>query len=151
MRKLIPFMLCLSVLFNIHQPAHAAPLDRSERSFMKKDRDYKRLTGMTMGIGKVQTEQSEQGSSVNLNLFLLWFNFATEYQHYAARDITNTYTGLGLGPYFQVQYGHGDEGYLVRIRSEFEVIVNMTVFIAAERYREKPEYDNFGAGIGYNF
>ena len=121
------------------------------RPFISKDDDYKRLMGLTAGLGKIETENNKQGVSLYANAYMFWFNFSLEYQDFDDRSVTNTYTGLGLGRYLQIQYGYGDEGYLVRARSEFEVIGKVTLFIARERYRDKPEFDNYSVGIGYNF
>lgn len=144
-------LLYLTCLLGVQQAVQASPFDGQQRSFMKKDQDYKRLMGITMGIGKIETDESEQGVSAYANLFLLWFNFSAEYQSFDKRTTTNTYTGLGLGRYFQLQYGYGDEGYIVRARSEIEVLGKFTIFVARERYRDKPAYDNYSAGVGYNF
>ena len=148
--KLI-LMICLTGLFNLPDSAYASPFDNSRPSFMKKDKDYKRLMGITAGVGKIETEESEQGVSIYGNLFMFWFNLSAEYQSFDNRTATNTYTGVGLGRYFQLQYGYGDEGYIVRARSEFEIVGKFTVFISRERYRDKPVFDNYSAGIGYNF
>ena len=144
--------LCLSLAFS--NVAWASPFGRSayKHSFMKKDDDYKRLMGLTAGIGKLKTENNEEdGALLYANAFMFWFNLSFEYQDFGTRSSANTYTGVGLGRYIQLQYGYGDEGYVVRLRSEFEVVNRFTVFIGRERYRDKPEFDNYSAGIGYNF
>lgn len=147
----IAMLLGLPGILFINEPAEASPFERSHRSFMKKDQDYKRLMGITAGIGSIETEESEQGASAYFNMFMFWFNFSVEYQSFDSYSNTNTYTGVGMGRYFQLQYGYGDEGYLMRIRSEIEVVGRMTVFVARERYRENPQFDNYSAGIGYRF
>jgi len=137
----------------VHSIALASPFDRSmqRHTFSNKNDDYKRLMGLTAGIGKIETENNEQGALLYANAFMFWFNFSVEYQDFDTRSMTNTYTGIGLGRYLQIQYGYGDEGYLMRARSEFELIGKVTIFFARERYRDKPEFDNYSAGIGYNF
>lgn len=146
-------LFCICLLPALQNTAQAAPFGRSSevRPFISKNDDYKRLMGLTAGIGKLQTDDHEQGISVYANAYMFWFNFAVEYHDFDKYTITNTYTGLGLGRYLQVQYGYGDEGYLIRARSEFEVIGKLTVFIARERYRNKSQFDNTSIGIGYNF
>lgn len=153
-RITLPLVLCcLFIVTAIQNTAWAAPFGRSSqtRPFINKNDDYKRLMGLTAGIGRIETENNDQGTSVYANAYMFWFNFSVEYQDFADRTAANTYTGLGLGRYLQIQYGYGDEGYLVRARSEFEIIGKVTLFIARERYRDKPEFDNYSAGIGYNF
>lgn len=133
--------------------ALASPYGRSTqpRSFMNKNDEYKRLMGLTAGAGKIKTENEKKGVLLYANAYMFWFNFSVEYQSFDERSTTNTYTGLGLGRYLQIQYGYGDDGYLMRARSEFEVVGKLTVFFARERYRDKPEFDNYSLGIGYNF
>jgi len=148
------FIICLICLLPMHKPAMAAPfnLQGKPRPLINKNDDYKRLMGLTAGVGAIETEDNkQQGRLVYANAYMFWFNFSIEYQDFDDRSMTNTYTGLGLGRYLQIQYGYGDEGYLMRARSEFEVIGKFTVFIARERYRDKPAFDNYSAGIGYNF
>lgn len=151
-RKMI-IRVCLILLISISANSFAAPFGRSSqvRPLINKNDDYKRLMGLTAGIGKVETENNKQGVSLYANAYMFWFNFSVEYQDFADRSLTNTYTGLGLGRYLQVQYGYGDDGYLVRARSEFEIVGKVTMFIARERYRDKPQFDNYSLGIGYNF
>lgn len=151
--KKIPLLFFLFFLPALHNSVQAAPFGASGevRRFINKNDDYKRLMGLTAGIGKITTDEHEQGTSLYLNAYLFWFNFSVEYQDFGQRSATNTYTGLGLGRYLQLQYGYGNEGYLMRARSEFEVIGRFTVFIARERYRDKPLFDNTSIGIGYNF
>ena len=144
--------LCLSVFFSHTQQLQASPFNKTDRSFIKKDREYKRLIGITSGVGKIITDESEQGVSVYANLFMLWFNFSVEHQNYnTSRSVNNTYTGVGLGSYIQLQYGYSQKEYLLRLRSEFDLVGDLTVFVARERYRHKPELDNYSAGIGYHF
>ncbi len=133
--------------------ALAAPYDRSTYpgSAISKSKQYEHLMGMTTGVGYVRTENDQQGNSIYANFTMFWFNFSLEYQHFDDRSTINTYTGLGLGRYLQVQYGYGDEGYIVRMRSELEVVNQFTVFIAKERYPENPAFDSYSFGIGYNF
>lgn len=128
--------------------AAAGPFDRL---IDRQQDEYKRLIGLTAGVGKAEDETRQQANLIYANAYLLWFNFSVEYQDYSSRSVTNTYTGLGLGKYLQLQYGYGSEGYLLRARSEFELIGDMTVFIARERYRDKPGFDNTSVGIGYRF
>lgn len=149
---MITFCLFFGMAFS--NTALAAPFGSSKqaRPFINKNDDYKRLMGLTAGVGTIKTENNkEDGSLLYANAFMFWFNFSVEYQDFDGRSATNTYTGLGLGRYLQVQYGYGDEGYIVRVRSEFEIVSRFTVFIARERYRDKPEFDNYSVGIGYNF
>lgn len=145
------FLLSLVLVTPVYQTAEASPFDNPHRKFLKKDEEYKRLMGITAGVGKIETEESEQGVSAYANIFMFWFNLSLEYQSFDNRSATNTYTGVGLGRYFQLQYGYGDEGYMVRFRSEFEIIDRYTVFIARERYRDKPIFDNYSLGVGYRF
>lgn len=149
--NIIAITLCLSVFLTQAQQVQASPYNQSQRAFMKKDRDYKRLIGLTTGVGKIVTDESEEGVLAYANLFMLWFNFSVEHHSFDTRSINNTYTGVGLGSYIQLQYGYSDNEYLVRLRSEFELIGKMTVFVARERYRNKPELDNYSTGIGYHF
>ncbi len=142
-------LLCLLLLPVWLHTAQAAPFKPGP--FVNKKEDYQRLLGLTAGVGRINTDEHAQGNSVYLNAYLFWFNLSAEYQDYDDRTITNTYTGIGLGRYLQIQYGYGDEGYLIRARSEFEVVGRFTVFIARERYRDKPLFDNTSVGIGYNF
>ena len=142
-------LFCLLLLPAWFHTARAAPFKPGP--FVNKNNDYQRLMGLTAGVGKIKTDGHEQGASLYVNAYLFWFNLSAEYQGYDNRTITNTYTGLGLGRYLQIQYGYGDEGYLIRARSEFEVVGKLTVFIARERYRNKPVFDNTSVGIGYNF
>lgn len=149
----ITMLSCLLFMGSaMHNTASAARFDRAMQpgTFKNKNDDYKRLMGLTAGVGQIKTE-NEQGSLVYANLYMFWFNFSVEYQNFDERSTTNTYTGLGLGRYLQIQYGYGDDGYIMRARSEFEVVGKFTVFFARERYRDKPEFDNYSAGIGYNF
>ena len=150
-------MLVLTSLLTVvafHNIAQASPFGRNPqvRPLINKNDDYKRLMGLTAGAGKIKTENDlEDGVSLYANAFMFWFNFSIEYQHFDTRTVANTYTGLGMGRYLQIQYGYGDEGYVVRARSEFEVVGRFTVFIARERYRDNPVFDNYSMGIGYNF
>jgi len=139
--------LCL-----MHTATAASPYSSGIRPYINKDDDYKKLMGLTAGIGKVRTdEKDEEGVLAYANAYMFWFNLSYEYQSYDNYSISNTYTGLGLGRYLQWQYGYGDEGYVIRLRSEFEIIGKFTVYIARERYRDHSEFDNYSAGIGYNF
>lgn len=155
-KKIYPkslLLLCLMCIGAVPlYQAEASPFRSGVRPFISKDEDYKRLIGLTAGAGKVQTdENTEEGTLVYANAYMFWFNLSFEYQSFNNRTETNTYTGIGLGRYLQWQYGYGDEGYSIRLRSEFEIVGKFTVFIARERYRDKPEFDNYSAGIGYNF
>ncbi len=146
-------LIYFSLFIVMHNMVWAAPFGRSTqtRSVINENDQYEHLVGVTAGIGRISAENNKQGASVYANLVMLWFNFSVEYQHFDDRSATNTYTGFGLGRYLQVQYGYGNEGYIVRVRSEFEVIKKFTIFMAKERYPEKPVFDNYSFGIGYNF
>lgn len=144
--------ICLILGSSLFNTLSAEPFGQNRPTFKTKNDDYKRLMGVTAGVGQLQTDDKhEQATLVYANAYMFWFNISAEYQAYDNHSIANTYTGIGLGRYLQWQYGYGDEGYIIRLRSEFEVIGKFTVFVARERYRDKPVFDNYSAGIGYNF
>ncbi|MDH5446677.1 MAG: hypothetical protein OEY52_14080 [Gammaproteobacteria bacterium] len=129
----------------------AGSINKQHRSFINKDQDYKRLMGITTGIGQIKTNNEGSGTALYANFFIFWFNLSAEFHEFNDRSTYNTYTGVGLGRYFQFQYGYGDEGYLIRARSEIEIYKKITFYLSRERYREKPYLDNYSAGFGYNF
>lgn len=114
------------------------------------DFDYGDVFGLSTGIGYTETD-TNTGGLAWVNFYMFVFNFSAEYKDYTDYNISNVYTGLGLGKYLQLQYGDGNEGKVYRARTEFNLYQNLSLMIARERYPDNHGLDNTSIGLGLTF
>ncbi|MDH5179650.1 MAG: hypothetical protein OEZ39_18895 [Gammaproteobacteria bacterium] len=114
------------------------------------DFNYGDVFGVSVGVGISQTE-TRDGKLAWANMYMFLFNLTAEYQDYQDYDITNIYTGFGLGKFLQLQYGDGSKGEAYRARMEFNIYKNLSIMLARERYPNDHSHDNTSIGLGLTF
>lgn len=132
--------------------------------------DFEPWYGYVGTMGYTKSEQYGDGMMASANAVLVFVNGGFEHKSFNQKSINNVYLGLGVGGALQLQFGTGNAGTLIKLRSdvsatqlmkgEFEFpertqrdkLVDRLIFsLSYERYFDDNRSTNFQVGIGLLF
>ena len=83
--------------------------------------DFQPWYGYVGTTSYASSEQYGNGFAVSANAALVLVNGGFEHKSFNEKSINNVYLGLGLGGALQLQFGLGNAGSLVKLRSDLSV------------------------------
>ena len=132
--------------------------------------DFEPWYGYVATASYASSEQYGNGFAVSANAALVLVNGGFEHKSFNEKSINNVYLGLGLGGALQLQFGMGNAGSLVKLRSDLSVkqllkgdfefpereqrktLADRCIFsFSYERYFDDNRSTNFQIGIGLLF
>ena len=132
--------------------------------------DFQPWYGYVGTTSYASSEQYGNGFAVSANAALVLVNGGFEHKSFNKKSINNVYLGLGLGGALQLQFGLGNAGSLVKLRSDLSVkqllkgdfefpereqrktLADRCIFsFSYERYFDDNRSTNFQIGIGLLF
>ena len=132
--------------------------------------DFDPWYGYVGTVSYASSEQYGNGFAVSANAALVLVNGGFEHKSFNEKSINNVYLGLGVGGALQLQFGVGNAGSLIKLRSDLSATQLMTgdfefperaqrktltdrlIFsFSYERYLDDNNPTNFQVGIGLLF
>lgn len=132
--------------------------------------DFEPWYGYVATTSYASSEQYGNGFAVSANAALVLVNGGVEHKSFNEKSINNVYLGLGIGGALQLQFGMGNAGSLIKLRSDLSATQLMTgnfefperaqrktltdrlIFsFSYERYLDDNHPTNFQVGIGLLF
>ena len=132
--------------------------------------DFDPWYGYVGTVSYASSEQYGNGFAVSANAALVLVNGGFEHKSFNEKSINNVYLGLGVGGALQLQFGVGNAGSLIKLRSDLSARQLMTgdfefperaqrktltdrlIFsFSYERYLDDNNPTNFQVGIGLLF
>ena len=132
--------------------------------------DFDPWYGYVGTVSYASSEQYGNGLAVSANAALVLVNGGFEHKSFNEKSINNVYLGLGVGGALQLQFGVGNAGSLIKLRSDLSATQLMTgdfefperaqrktltdrlIFsFSYERYLDDNNPTNFQVGIGLLF
>ena len=132
--------------------------------------DFEQWYGYVGTASYASSEQYGNGFAVGANAALVLVNGGFEHKSFNEKSINNFYLGLGVGGALQLQFGMGNAGSLIKLRSDvsakqlmkgyFEfperaqrkTLADRLIFsFSYERYLDDNNPTNFQIGIGLLF
>ena len=80
--------------------------------------DFEPWYGYVGTMSYASSEQYGNGFSVSANAALVLVNGGFEHKSFNEKSINNVYLGLGVGGTLQLQFGIGNAGSLIKLRSD---------------------------------
>lgn len=132
--------------------------------------DFEPWYGYVGTVNYASSEQYGNGFAVSANATLVWVNGGVEHKSFNEKSINNIYLGLGVGGALQLQFGTGNAGSLIKLRSDMSVkqllkgdfefpereqrktLADRWIFsFSYERYLDDNRSTNYQVGIGLLF
>ena len=132
--------------------------------------DFEPWYGYVATASYTSSEQYGNGFAVGANAALVLVNGGFEHKSFNEKSINNVYLGLGVGGTLQLQFGMGNAGSLIKLRSDISAMQLMkgelefperqqrktladrlTFSFSYERYLDDNHPTNFQIGIGLLF
>lgn len=132
--------------------------------------DFDPWYGYVGTAGYTSSEQHGNGLAVGANVALVLVNGGFEHKSFNHKAVNNAYLGLGIGGALQLQFGMGNAGSLIKLRSDlsaqqllrgdFEfpareqrktLADRLTFSFGYERYLDDSHSTNYQIGIGLLF
>lgn len=132
--------------------------------------DFDPWYGYVGTVSYASSEQYGNGFAVSANAALVLVNGGFEHKSFNGKSINNVYLGLGVGGTVQLQFGIGNAGSLIKLRSDIsaaelmkgelefpdreqrKTLTDRLIFsFSYERYLDDNHPTNFQIGIGLLF
>ena len=132
--------------------------------------DFEPWYGYVGTVGYATSEQYGDGVAASVNAVLVFVNGGFDHKSLHHKSINNAYLGLGVGGALQLQFGMGNAGSLIKLRSDVsarqimkgdfefpesvqrQALADRLVFsFSYERYFNDNHPTNFQIGIGLLF
>ena len=132
--------------------------------------DFEPWYGYVATASYASSEQYGNGFAVGANAALVLVNGGFEHKSFNEKSISNVYLGLGVGGTLQLQFGMGNAGSLIKLRSDIsatqlmkgelefpereqrKTLTDRLIFsFSYERYLDDNHPTNFQIGIGLLF